>query len=69
MMPSSIHENPSGAFVSAQVREEGEYCLVSLGKPERNSAGWKIPLPGFLRQGFEDFIHRLPKVFSIAGQQ
>jgi len=67
MMPSRIHEDPSGSFISTHVQQDGEYCLVSLGAPERNSAGWKLPLPVFLRQGLEEFIHRIPDVFSITG--
>lgn len=69
MMPSKIHEDPSGAFISTRVQEEGEYCVVSFGVPERNSTGWKVLLPGFLRQGFEEFNRRLSHVFSLAGQR
>jgi hypothetical protein len=47
MMPSSIHIDPSGSFISTDVQQDGEYCLVSLGPPERNSAGWKLPLSDF----------------------
>lgn len=48
MMPSSINEDPSGTFISTNVQQDGEYCLVSLGVPEQNSTGWKLPLPGFV---------------------
>jgi hypothetical protein len=46
MLPSRLNEDPSGSFVSALIQDEGEYCLVSLGAPEHNSADWKLPLAG-----------------------
>jgi hypothetical protein len=46
MMPSKLNEDPSGNFMSARVQEEGEYCLVSLGVPKHNPAGWIVPVAG-----------------------
>jgi hypothetical protein len=47
-MPSILHQDPSGNFVSATIQQEGEYCLVSLGTPQHSSTGWKLPFSAFI---------------------
>jgi len=48
MMPSSIYEDASGTFISTSVQQDGEYCVVSLGVPENNSNGLKLPILGII---------------------